>query len=84
MRTLICNSHHQINGRLFRHGEEIPPNFLTADELNRLIDEKKVIEIDEGYRRSVYRLFPEFAGIKTDHQTGRVSDPELAEYEILP
>ena len=63
--TLIFIKHHSISGRLFRHGSELPPDILTQDEIDKLLDQRVLTEYPE--RRSLYRLFPVFSG-STDRE----------------
>jgi hypothetical protein len=60
--TLIFVRHHSIGGRLFRHGTELEPDTLSAEQIDRLLDEH--ILSDRTQRRSLYRLLHNFSGCK--------------------
>jgi hypothetical protein len=57
--TLIFIRHHELNGRLFHHGSELPPNLLSVEQLDQLLDKGFVRETPE--RRSLFRLFAQFS-----------------------
>jgi hypothetical protein len=60
--TLVFIRHHEINGRLYRHAEELPPGALSQEIVNQLLDQGVLREYAE--RRSLYRLFAPFSGCK--------------------
>lgn len=78
MKTLVAQSTH-LFARGFPHGAEVPPGLLSQAEIDRLVDERKLEELDSGVRRSIYRLFPEFSGVALDPA---VLDSELARFAL--
>jgi hypothetical protein len=63
--TLIALSHRQLGDSHFRHGEEIPPDKLEGELRDYWLDHKWAQEHD---RRSLYRLFAPFSGVKDKEQ----------------
>jgi hypothetical protein len=60
--TLVFIRHHQIGARQFFHGEELPLNLLSQEQIDKMIDQKTLAEYPE--RRSLYKLFSAFSGAK--------------------
>jgi hypothetical protein len=60
--TLVCIGPGQIGDRQFHHGEELPDGSLAQDEIDKMIDQKMLMEVPQ--RRSLYRLFAPFTGAK--------------------
>jgi hypothetical protein len=58
--TLVLINHHEIAGRQFHHGDELPPGFLSQDAVNKLLDLGWLREMPD--RRSLFRLFHRFSG----------------------
>ena len=58
--TLIVIRHLEIDGRAFAHGSELPPDLLTREQVDKLLDEGRLVEYLE--RRSLYRLLTVFSG----------------------
>jgi hypothetical protein len=58
--ALIVIRHLEIGGRSFTHGSELPPDLLTSDEVDKLLDAGSLREYPE--RRSLYRLLWAFSG----------------------
>jgi hypothetical protein len=75
--TLVFLRYIEINGRAYRHGDELRPDSIADQIVNRLLDEKVLSERPE--RRSLYRLFPAFSGVKEREQLTR---DELAEHAL--
>jgi hypothetical protein len=78
MKTLIVNGPREFNSRLFQHGDELPPGFLTPEQVGREVDQRRIVEYDASERRSLYRLFPAFSGCAEREQ---LTD-ELSAYAI--
>jgi hypothetical protein len=64
--TLVVIRHLEINGRVFAHGSELPPDLLTQEEAAKLLDAGSLVEYPD--RRSLYRLFHLFSGSKEQEQ----------------
>jgi hypothetical protein len=64
--TLVVIRHLEIEGRAFAHGSELPPDLITQEEANELLDAGSLCEYRE--RRSLYRLFHLFSGSKEQEQ----------------
>jgi hypothetical protein len=75
--TLIVIRHLEIDGRTFTHGAELPPNLLTDEQVDKLLDQGRLAECPE--RRSLYRLFPAFSGAKDQEF---LTDAELTAYAL--
>jgi hypothetical protein len=78
MKTLVLVGHHQIGGRQFHHGDELPPDTLSKDEVDRWLDKQLLIEYDFGERRSLYRLFALFSGAPAQERLSKEELTELA------
>jgi hypothetical protein len=75
--TLVVIRHLEIGGRAFSHGSELPPDLLTQDEVEKLLDEGRLAEYAE--RRSLFRLFSVFSGAKEKEPLDR---HELTAYAL--
>ena len=64
MTTLVFIRHATIDGRQYHHGDELPPDVLTAEQIAQGLDNKALVELDSTERRSLYRLLPRFSGAK--------------------
>jgi hypothetical protein len=74
--TLIALGHRQHGDSHFRHGEEIPPDTLEGELRDYWLDHKWAQEPD---RRSLFRLFHRFSGVKDKEQLTR---QELTAYTL--
>ena len=74
---LVFIRHHEINGRLYRHSEELPPGVLDQETVHRLLDQRVLTECPE--RRSLYRLFSHFSGCA---QTEALTQEELTDFTL--
>ena len=74
--TLIFVRHSEIGGRVFMHGSELPPDLLSQEQVNKLIDQGILAECPE--RRSLYRLFAPFSGCKEQESLTKTELSELA------
>jgi hypothetical protein len=79
MKTIAFKGHHEINGHLYHHGEELPPGVLSQEVVNQWIDKGRLIEYDSAERRSLYQLFSTFSGAKEQEQLTR---QELTAYTL--
>ena len=52
----------QIGTQRFEHGEELPPNLLPREVVDKWLDERWLAELDSAERRSLYRLLHRFSG----------------------
>lgn len=77
MTTLIAIRHCQIGDRNFAHGEELPPGLLPREVVDRWLDEGSLKEYDTAERRSLYRLFAPFSGVKEREPLSRNELTEL-------
>ena len=66
--TLIFIRAHTIGTRQFRHAEELPPNVLTAEQIDQWLDSGQLREYEPTKRRSLYRLFAPFSGASEREQ----------------
>ena len=73
--TLIFVRHTEINGRAYRHGDELPSDLLSQETIARLIDQGR---IKEQPRRSLYRLLHHFSGCSETEPL----DDELTSYSL--
>lgn len=64
--TLVILGAREINGTLFHHGDEVPPDLLPQEVTDRMLDQKVLAEYPE--RRSLYKLFAPFSGAKETEQ----------------
>jgi hypothetical protein len=58
--TLIFVRSYNLGDRLFRTGDELPPNVLEQSDIDKLIDQRRLAERKD--RRSLFRLFSKFSG----------------------
>ena len=65
MKTLVVYGTH-LFARGFPHGAELRPGLLSQEEIDTLIDQRKLEELDPSVRRSLYALFPEFSGVSIE------------------
>jgi hypothetical protein len=77
--TLVFIRHTQIGDRAFSHNSELPPDVLTQEQIDKLIDQGVLKEYDRRDRRSLYRLFPAFSGVKEKEQ---LDNDELDEFAL--
>ena len=75
--TLVFIRHHEVNGRLYHHGSELPPGALPQETVNQLLDQGVLCECPE--RRSLYRLFAPFSDTK---ETEAFTKEELTVYAL--
>jgi hypothetical protein len=75
--ALVVIRHLEINGCVFAHGSELPPDLITQDEADKLLDAGSLCEHPE--RRSLYRLLPAFSGAK---ETEPLDSDEKTEYTL--
>lgn len=75
--TLVFIRHHEIDGRLYRHAEELPPRALSPETIDQLLDQGILTEVPE--RRSLYRLFAPFSDTK---ETEPFTKEELTAYAL--
>jgi len=75
--ALIVTRHLDLGTLSLRHGEELPPDLLTQDEVDKLLDEGWLAEYPE--RRSLYRLLSMFSGAKEKEPLDR---HELTAYAL--
>ena len=52
----------QIGTQRFEHGEELPPNLLPREVVDKWLDERWLAELDSAEHRSLYRLLHRFSG----------------------
>jgi len=71
--TLIVIRHLQIGDRVFHHGDEVPPDLLSRETIDKMLDRKQLDDCTE--RRSVYRLLHRFSGCS---EKERLGDEEIA------
>jgi hypothetical protein len=64
MTTIVARSHRTIEGKLYHHGDEIPPGLLSDEAINRMLVNREVDEYNSADRRSLYRLFHRFSDCK--------------------
>jgi hypothetical protein len=74
--TLVFIRHCQIGSRSFTHGSELQPDALSREQVDKLLDEGRLVEYDSEQRRSLYRIFPQFSGCS---ERERLSNRELAD-----
>lgn len=75
--TLVFVHHSNFGDRVFRHGEELPPNFFKQDVIDRLLDSGRLHEHRE--RRSLYRLLHVFSGCK---EREPLTEEEIESYSL--
>ena len=75
--TLVCIGPRLID-RQYQHGEEVPPDLLDQQIIDRMLDQKVLAEIPQ--RRSLYRLFAPFSGCKETEPL----DAELTAFGLQP
>jgi hypothetical protein len=76
--TLVLIGHREINGVQFHHGDELPPNLLPQETVDRWLDVKWLVELDSAERRSLYRIFHRFSGVKKEP----LDAEELNQFEL--
>jgi hypothetical protein len=74
--TIVCIGTRDINGTRVEHGEELPPDLLPQETIDKMLDQKILAEICE--RRSLYRLFASFSG----SQEREPLDAELTQFTL--
>jgi hypothetical protein len=74
--TLVTIGPREINGTLYCHGDELPPDLLPQETIDRMLDQKLLAEYPQ--RRSLYRLFSMFSGSAEREPP----DPELEEFAL--
>ena len=77
MTTLVSIRHGQIGSRQFQHGDELPPNLIPREVIDRWLDEKWLAEVDSSDRRSLYRLLHRFSGATEQEQLNRQEKENL-------
>jgi hypothetical protein len=75
--TLIFVRSYNLGDRLFRTGDELPPNVLEQSDIDKLIDQRRLAERKD--RRSLYRLFHVFSGCEEKES---LTDQELTELSL--
>jgi hypothetical protein len=85
--TLVAKGHQRLeSGALIHNGCEIPPNALTDSEIERWLDDGKLVEVPE--RRSLYATFSMFASLEIPAGSFKaeaiLSDPELEPFCLPP
>ena len=78
MTTIVNSTRHGQRDKRFGHGDEIPPNLLSPEELAARLDNGEAIEYDSRDRRSLYRLFAPFSGCTEQESLTREELNELA------
>lgn len=81
MTTLIFIGTHDISGKRYQHGEELPPDLLPRETIDQWLDRKWLAEYYTTYRRSLYRLFAPFSGCK---ESEPLAQEELNAYALPP
>ena len=76
--TLIVIGTH-LYAKGFPHAAELRPGLLSQEGIDRLVDERKLEEVDANVRRSLYALFPEFSGVSAEAQP---FEKELAPFAL--
>ena len=64
--TLIFIRATNIGGRQFYFGDELPPDVLSAEQIERALDARHLAETE---RRSLYRILHHFSGCVEQDQT---------------
>jgi hypothetical protein len=64
MKTFAVVHPREIKGQLYEHADELPPNTVSKDEADKLLDAGWLKEYDASERRSLHRLFHLFSGCK--------------------
>ena len=75
--TLVILGAREINGTLYAHGAELPPDLLPDEAVDWWLDRKWLAEYPE--RRSLYRIFSLFSGAK---ETERLDREELSQFAL--
>ena len=81
MKTLVALGHRTFQDRQFVHGDEIPLDLLSVEQIDWEIDHRGIVEYDSAERRSLYRLFAPFSGSK---EKAELSSDELTELCLPP
>ena len=79
--TLVVIHHLRLGDRAFAHGEELEPDFLPPEAVDKLLDAGRLAACPSGYRRSLYRLFASFSRTKEHEQ---LSPEEMEAYALPP
>jgi hypothetical protein len=58
--TLVFIGPRQIGDRQFSHGEELPDDLLSQEQIDEMLDQRLLANYPE--RRSLYRIFAVFSG----------------------
>jgi hypothetical protein len=59
--TIVFVRGHRIGGHLTHYpGEEVPPGFIPAEQISRMLDQGELKEYDPALRPSLYRVFHRF------------------------
>jgi hypothetical protein len=74
--TLVFIGPRQVGDQQFQHGDEVPPDLLSQEQINRMLDQKVLAEIPQ--RRSLFALFAPFSGAKEREPL----DAELTEFAL--
>jgi hypothetical protein len=75
--TLIFLGPREINGQQFSRGDELPPDLLSQDMIDRWLDHRWLAEYHD--RRSLYHIFAPFTGSKEREQ---LTKEELTAYAL--
>jgi hypothetical protein len=79
--TLVVLGTRDINGRRYTQGEELPPDLLPRDVVDKWLDNRWLFEYYSADRRSLFRLFAPFSGSK---EQGQLTKEELTAYALPP
>jgi hypothetical protein len=60
--TLVFVRYGQVGKQRFDFGEELPPNLIPREVIDRWLDSKFLIELDSRERVSLYRVFSPLSG----------------------
>jgi hypothetical protein len=74
--TLVAIGPQQIGDHQFHHGDEVPPDLLSQETIDNMIDQKTLAEYPQ--RRSLFALFAPFSGAKEREPL----DAELIEFAL--
>jgi hypothetical protein len=80
MKTIVCHGHHELSGKQYHHGDELPPGLLDDALLDYWLDKKLAFEFDDTERRSLHLLFAPFSG--TEQKERIELDKELAQFVL--
>jgi len=74
--TLVFIGSRQVADHQFQHGDEVPPDLLSQEQIDQMLDQKVLAEIPQ--RRPLYRIFAPFSGAKEREPL----DAELIEFAL--